>query len=422
MERQMKQKKSLFGIVILLLMLAFTGCGVKEPNEGSPDSFAVDGKEAAQQPTDAFTPTISLAETKDSPQYDLMEVHFLDVGQGDCTLIKCGGKTMLIDTSTSDQGTAIQNYLSKNGVTKLDYLILTHPDADHIGSAAVIITKFEIDTVFISNFEKDNKTYQKMIQALDNKGLNYSTPEPGAVYSLGSAEFTILAPLKTYKDPNNASIALLLSNGENRFLFTGDAEESAEEDILDSGRTLEADVYHAGHHGSKTSSSEALLDAVSPEFAVISCEEGNSYGFPHAQTLNNLRSRGIKVYRTDEQGTILAVSDGSEITWNAAPSDTWKSGEPGGSAVTKVPTATTKPEEKKQPDTKNNEKTEAASATNTPKPTQTPVKIVYVLNTKTKKFHLPGCSFLPTSNGKDSEKSREELINEGYDPCKKCNP
>lgn len=263
---------------------------------------------------------------QDTTESSVMEVHFIDVGQGDSTLVKCGDKAMLIDAGDNSEGTAIQNYLQKQGVKKLDYLILTHPDVDHIGGAPVIITKFEIDKVFISNFEKDNNTYRKLIQALDEKRLSYFTPKVGDSYTLGSAQFTILAPNGTYQSPNNASIALLLENGSNRFLFSGDAEEEAEADILANGISLSADVYQVGHHGSRTSSSQAFLEAVNPAWAVISCAEGNDYGHPHAQTLNMLRSMGIKVFRTDEQGSIVAASDGKEITWNCAPSESWKVG------------------------------------------------------------------------------------------------
>lgn len=260
------------------------------------------------------------------------EIHYIDVGQGDATLIGSGGHTMLIDCGQNDQGTALQLYLTKQGVERLDYLVLTHPDADHIGGADVIITKFEIDTVFMSDYEKDNKTYREVIDALDAKGLSWSVPQPGEVYPLGEAQFTILAPNREYDDPNNASIALLFQNGENTFLFTGDAEEEAENDILANGLSVRADVYKAGHHGSDTASSEAFLEAVSPEYALISCGEGNSYGHPHAEVLNRLRAMGVKVFRTDEQGSIIAWSDGSEITWNCAPSETWQSGERTGSA------------------------------------------------------------------------------------------
>ena len=123
-----------------------------------------------------------------------MEVHFLDVGQGDCTLVTCDGHAMLIDAGDDTKGTAIQNYLNKQKIRSLDYLILTHPDADHIGGAPVIITKFEIAKVFVSNFEKDNSTYRKLIQALDDKNLKTTTPAVESKYKLGTAEFTILAP------------------------------------------------------------------------------------------------------------------------------------------------------------------------------------------------------------------------------------
>lgn len=384
---KMKRKKIWLSLLSIVLALSLMGCGVAKE-----DTNAADARIERQSETEV---TQGVQETDPEDTYDLMEVHFLDVGQGDCTLIQCGDKAMLIDTSTSDQGTAIQNYLSKNGVEKLEYLVLTHPDSDHIGSAAVIITKFDINTAFISNYEKDNKTYQKVIQALDNKKVEYFTPIPGEVYALGSAEFTILAPITTYNDPNDASIALLLKNGETTFLFTGDAEEKAEKDIVDSGRSIKADVYQVGHHGSKTSSSELFLDAVEPEFAVISCKEGNSYGFPHAKTLNEFRSRKIKVYRTDEQGTILAVSDGKEITWNASPSETWQSGEATKSSVSVTP----EPEKGKVSE-----------------------ETTYILNTETKKFHLPDCKLVPENNREDTQKGREELIEEGYNPCKKCNP
>ena len=256
-----------------------------------------------------------------------LEVHFLDVGQADCTLIKCDGYTMLIDAGEDDQGTKIQNYLKKQGVEKLDYLVLTHPDSDHIGSADVILTKFETDTVFISDFEKETRIYIDLLQLMKDSQIEYLTPEVGDIYPLGSASFQILAPNDEYEDPNNTSIALLLTHGENSFLFTGDAEKSAEKDMLDNGLNLAADVFHAGHHGSKTSNTEDFMDAVNPQYVVISCGADNSYGLPDAEVLNRFRQNGIKVYRTDEQGTIVVSSDGRKITFNASPSETWQAGE-----------------------------------------------------------------------------------------------
>lgn len=341
-----------------------------------------------------------------------MEVHFLDVGQGDATLIMCDGHSMLIDAGDYTKATAIQNYLKKQKINKLDYLIFTHPDSDHIGGAPVIITKFDVDKVFLSNFEKDNKTYQKMIQALDNKHLKYTTPKVGTQYTLGTAKITILAPNDSYDNPNDASIALTVAHGGNKFLFTGDAEENAEKDILANGIDVSADVYKAGHHGSRTSTSQGFFKAVDPSYAVISCGTDNSYGHPHAETMNTFRMNGVDVYRTDEEGTIVAVSDGKEITFNVPASETWKAGEPNGnSSVWEAPDKNSG--NQNAPVITEPEKKEERSDTN---------EITYVLNTKTKKFHKPSCSSLPTVNRKDSSESREDIIAKGYVPCKRCNP
>ena len=346
-------------------------------------------------------------EKKQDEAAGVMEVHFIDVGQGDSTLITCEGHSMLIDTGEATKGTAIQNYLQKQKINKLDYLILTHPDSDHIGGAPVIITKFNIDKVFVSNYEKDNKTYMKLIQALDNKHLKQTTPKVGAKYSLGTAKFTILAPNDTYNNPNDASIALLIQNGKNRFLFTGDAEEDAEQDILENGLDLSADVYKAGHLGSRTATSEEFFEAVSPSSAVISCGEDNSYGHPHAQTLNTFRMNGVKVYRTDEEGTIIATSDGNKITFNVPESNTWQAGEPNGNG-----SVWNAPIQKSDPAKSPAQKDETEKD-----------KVTYVLNTKSKKFHKPSCNSLPEENNReDSTQSRETIVEQGYEPCKRCNP
>ncbi len=397
-----------------------------------------------------------------------MEVHFLDVGQGDATLITCDGHAMLIDAGDDTKGTAIQNYLKKQKIKSLDYLILTHPDADHIGGAPVIITKFEIAKVFVSNFEKDNSTYRKLIQALDDNNLKSSTPAVKSKYSLGTAEFTILAPNDTYETPNDSSIALLMKNGKNSFLFTGDAEATAEMDILANGIDISADVYKVGHHGSRSSTSQRFFKAVKPDYAVISCGEGNSYGHPHAETLNTLRTNGVAVYRTDEDGTIIATSDGKTISFNVPASETWKAGEPTGSsaknstlaksttkaaskgaATPAAPSKSSNSAAKKpaaettapaaQPETSAPAAEKPAAETPAPapqpedstpavaEPTPEPpapatTEVTYILNVKTKKFHRTSCSYLPTTNRLDSSESRESIIAQGYEPCKKCNP
>lgn len=299
-ERKRYHGQGLFSVVMLCYLSLFVyGFYVTEVQSGLPDSYI---KEEQAEKPEHSTP---------------MEVHFLDVGQSDATLIICDGEAMLIDAGEEDQGTAIQYYLMKQGIEELDYLVLTHPDSDHIGSADVIITKFEIGKVIMSYYEKENDTYRNLLEALKYKNLKAQTALVGDTFSVGSAECTILGPVKEYEDPNNASVVLLVQHGKNRFLFTGDAEETAEADLLESadGFSLQADVYKAGHHGSNTSSAESFLDAVDPDWAVISCGKDNSYGHPHAEVMERLAERNVLVYRTDEQGTVVAVSDGQQISW-----------------------------------------------------------------------------------------------------------
>lgn len=336
-----------------------------------------------------------------------LEVHFIDVGQGDSTLILCGGEAMLIDAGNNDQGTKIQNYLTKQGVTKLKYMIGTHPDADHIGGMDVVLYKFDCDTILMPSETKDTATYRDVVDTMKNKGYKNTLPEVGKEYSLGEAIFTILSPEKDYDNSNDNSIAIRLVYGEKSFLLTGDAEEDAEKDMLQSGNLLKSDVYKAGHHGSKTASSEDFMKAVSPKYAVISCKEGNSYGHPHAATMNTFRAMGIEVFRTDEQGTIVAKCDGKTITFNASPSDSWKAGEPGGTENKQNVNKQNQDNQGKQQDKNENQNRQ------------------YICNTNTMKFHLPECSSV--SNMKEENKqalftNREELLRQGYEPCGNCNP
>lgn len=392
------------------------------------DEIRMDGQLTGDMLMQPSGDTEGEAADPDGYSQEPLEVHYIDVGQGSATLLKSGRHAMLIDTGDSDQGTKIQLYLTKQGVENLDYLVLTHPDADHIGGAPVIITKFGIGQLFLSNYEKDNKTTQKVREAMQYKGLTASDCQVGDTYTLGNASFTILAPVKEYADSNNASIALMVQNGNNRFLFTGDCEAEAEADMAASQADLHADVYLAGHHGSDTASSQAFMDAVSPTYAVISCGEGNSYGHPHAEVLNRFRSMGIQVFRTDEQGSVIAESDGTGITWNCAPSETWQAGERTKNAQTGAEI---------QPANE----TDAAAAQDMPtagqsdavtlpaqeqKPVvadETPQAGNYIGNRNNGKLHKASCSYLPDPQNQVPFTTREEAVEAGYDdPCKRCNP
>ncbi len=256
-----------------------------------------------------------------------LTVHFIDVGQGDCTLITQGEHAMLIDAGDNSQGENVVSYLDYLDIDTLDYLVLTHPDADHIGGADVVLYNISCETILTPDREADTKSWSDVVDAMDERDYEAVHPQPGDSYVLGEASFTVLGPLQDYDDSNDCSFVLRLTHGDNAFLFTGDAEETAEADILASGYTLSADVLKVGHHGSRSSTGDDFLVAVSPSCAVISCGEGNDYGHPHAATLNKLRASGVSVYRTDEQGTIIVTSDGSSLVWNMSPSETWQTGE-----------------------------------------------------------------------------------------------
>ena len=337
-----KRSKPVQGLVFVVLfflsMRLFGGMQAEQPrqNEQPAQAEQIVQNSEMQQTEQAdiqkneqaeIDNTVSYNETEDEKEN--LEIHFLDVGQGDATLIVNGEYAMLIDAGDDAHGTAIQNYLQKKNIQKLEYLLLTHPHGDHMGGADVIVTKFEIDKCIMKSEETDTATYRNVVNAMQYKNLQNIEPVIGTKYSLGDAEFTIIAPMKDNygENLNNESIGILLQHGEKRFLFTGDAEADAENDLIKSEQELFCDVYQVGHHGSSTSSTEAFMEKIKPTYAVISCATGNDYGQPHAEVLNRLRAKGVKVFRTDEQGTIVAISDGKQIEWNCAPSETWAVGE-----------------------------------------------------------------------------------------------
>lgn len=395
------------------------------------DEIRMDGQLTGDMLMQPSGDTEGEAADPDGYSQEPLEVHYIDVGQGSATLLKSGRHAMLIDTGDSDQGTKIQLYLTKQGVENLDYLVLTHPDADHIGGAPVVITKFGIGQLFLSNYEKDNKTTQKVRDAMQYKGLTASDYQVGDTFALGNASFTILGPAKEYADSNNASIVIIVQNGNNRFLFTGDCEAEAEADLIASGADLSADVYLAGHHGSDTASSQAFMDAVSPTYAVISCGEGNSYGHPHAEVLNRFRSMGIQVFRTDEQGSVVAESDGTGITWNCAPSESWQTGERTKNTQNAVTDQAYAQEPEMQQSTdENGAATQQSDAVTLPAQEQKPVVADetsqagnYIGNRNNGKLHKASCSYLPDPQNQVPFTTREEAVAAGYDdPCKRCNP
>lgn len=246
-------------------------------------------------------------------------VHFIDVGQGDSTLICAGDKTLLIDAGENNKGDEVLLYLSRLGITKLDYVIGSHAHSDHIGGLDTVINGIEVENIILSDLPEKmiptTKTYTDLLEAIDNRNVNLIVAEPKDTYEIGGGILTLLSPVDDdYSDLNDFSIVSRFDFGEKSIVITGDAEEKAEKDILQSGAYLNADILKVGHHGSDTSSSKAFLEAVSPEIAVIEVGAGNKYGHPMAETITKLSSLETKVYRTDLNGSVVVTIDGDDIS------------------------------------------------------------------------------------------------------------
>ena len=249
-----------------------------------------------------------------------LTVHFIDVGQADCMLAIQGDHAMLIDAGNNDDADTVITYLKKQGVSRLDYLIATHPHEDHIGSVDNVIRTFNIGKVLMPDLSTRYKTYTDVIQAIDAKNLTVIHPNFGQVYQLGDASFKILSqPASEYFSVNAASLILRISFGQNAFLLTGDAEVTEEEQLLSTDIDIHADVLKVGHHGSNSSTSVAFLEAVAPSAAVIEVSADNPYGYPDSDVLNDLVAAHAAIYRTDLAGDIIATSNGQTITFDKLP-------------------------------------------------------------------------------------------------------
>lgn len=247
------------------------------------------------------------------------EVHYIDVGQGDCSLIICDGKTMLIDAGENGHETKVLDYLRSNDIKKLDYIIASHQHTDHIGGLPEVLDEIGTDNIIMPRLTEEqtptNSTYRAFLEAIQNSGAKVIASKVGASYNLGSAAFEILGPVTDDADDiNNMSVIVKLTYGENTFLFTGDAEKEEEREILETGADLDCDVLKVGHHGSGTSSCTDFLDAVTPEICVIQVGADNDYGHPHENIVERLMGYSEEIYRNDLCGDIVITSDGSNLS------------------------------------------------------------------------------------------------------------
>lgn len=362
-------------------------------------------------------------------QAGTLTVTWLDVGQGDAAVIQCGGQTMLIDGGKPEKSSYIYAWLQQHGLSYLDVIMATHVDADHIGGLSGALNYASVGTAYCPVATGTTETFQSFVKYLAQQGKQITMPTAGETFPLGGAQVQILGPLRSAEDSNDNSIVLKVSFGATSFLFTGDAERAEEQDLLNAGVNLQSTVLKVGHHGSDTSTSYSFLRAVAPQYAVISVGAGNSYGHPTEAVLSRLRDAGVTTFRTDLQGEITAISDGQTVNFSVAKNAAAETlanagagqnaGQAGG-AGSEAQNAGAGARPAAAVASANvgdgNEGGAAGAGTTAGS---------YVLNTNTHKFHLPSCSSVETikkKNRKDVNESREQIISEGYAPCKRCNP
>lgn len=354
----MKIIKLISSIVLLLAILLLSSC-------------------VAENATPAQVPKL---------EEGIMAVHFFDVGQGDSEFIQFpNGETMLIDAGETDMGETVVEDIKALGYSEITYIVATHPHSDHIGGMSDVFDAFDIKNLYLPNAISSSNVYQSLLDAVEAEGCNVIQAQSGvAVIDENNLSVRFIAPVSNdYDNLNNFSAVLKINYYENSFLFMGDAEELAENEMI---FDVNADVIKVGHHGSKTSSSKSFIARVNPQYAVFEVGKSNSYGHPHEEILKRWQNIGAKILRTDENGNITITSDGQEL---AVSTDVCLS----------------------------NIDIETESVNQ--------MEYDWVLNTNSKKIHMPDCSSvskISKSNIEYSDKNINELKEMGYTCCKSCNP
>jgi len=379
--------KIIYKTILILLFVSlffFTACdGLSEQQSLQTEDSLVqpttlDNDYSTQEQSGLVLDTIS--ELSDDSEFI---VYYLDVEQAAAAFIICDGYTMLIDGGDVGSSSLIYSFLNRHEIDHLDFIVNTHPHADHVGGLAGALNRVSsVGTVFGSATEYDTRAFENFVKYLHEHGVDITIPKAGDSFLLGSALIEILAPVRNYNDVNNNSIVLKITYGETSFLFKGDAERESEIDILEAGYDVSATVLKVSHHGSDTSTTYPFLRAVMPEVAIISVGQDNQYGHPHDNLLSRLRDADVTIYRTDLQGDIIITSDGYNIT-----------------VVTQR---------------------NFDIITN---PTEAVVEeFTHIGNSNSKKFHRPDCHTLPAEHNRVELASRQHAVDDGFEPCGNCNP
>lgn len=245
-------------------------------------------------------------------------LHFIDVGQGDAMLLTCDGHAALIDAGTAESADSLVQYLQEQKIPKPDYIIATHPHADHIGGMAKVIDAVGCETFMMPDAMANTRAFENMLASVEACGAEALFGQAGEMFTLGDAQIRLLWPEEGYQDDNanNVSLVIQVRYGPYSFLLTGDAEKKVERRFA--GEVEAVTVLKAGHHGSATSSGNDLMEAAQPEYCVVSVGAGNSYGHPTPSVLEDYANRGCTVLRTDQNGTVVFTVKEGELTYVTA--------------------------------------------------------------------------------------------------------
>lgn len=342
---------------------------------------------------------------------------FIDVGQGDATLVQLpDGKNLLIDAGPSSGASAVTSALHARGVTRIDYLVATHPDADHIGGMATVIGSFDIGEVWAPEATNDTRTFEGFLDAVDAKGLTITAGFRGRdLVAPGTASYALetLGPTSREETTNESSMVIRATYGSTTMLFTGDADASE----IASDCPSHVDVLKVSHHGSKTGTTASLARTLAPKVAVISYATDNDYGHPTEQCLDALSAVGAKVYGTGANGTVTVTSDGTGVTASPARAGTVVAGD---RTEEKSSSASSSSSKGSDPSVSRSAARSPSAASAPPTTSDDSAETVYVTPTG-KKYHRPGCRYLKKSNG-GSPLSKSAAEAQGYTPCKVCKP
>ncbi|MBQ4257696.1 MAG: MBL fold metallo-hydrolase [Clostridia bacterium] len=361
-------KKWIALICTFLLLLLLSGCKTVRPDSGQADF-----------------PVLNAAEDENLSLPDgFFRVVFLDVGQGDCTLIISGEEAMLVDCGDTDTFVHVEEVLDRYGIERLRFFVATHDHSDHVGAAEKLIGTVRIDEIYHSALQisDEHSDYGAMFSAAQEKQIPSKAVSAGETFRLGESEVRVVAPSEYDADRvNNSSVVLKISSGEFSVLIAADAERESEHEMCLLDEDLSADLLRVGHHGSASSTSYRFIRRVMPEYAVISVGAGNAYGHPSPAVLSRLSDCAATVYRTDVHGDIVFTVREDGLTVFA----------------------------------------QTGEASFLPKQA-VPTEEIYIGNRKSKIFHAPDCRNLPAETNRVFFSSAQEALLEGYSPCRGCNP